>query len=345
MTTLQRLRTGVRRLSVLARILAACLVVAVALSAMAALRPTTAAEAKTAAKRQFFYHGGAYVVGGSLYRVDHRPPTDALGVHGATMVPFSGGKGRSELVDFGYPASKDPKARRLVRIGRATTDVEGRSEPPNEAGHNADTKFHITTVTTVIEGLELADKVKVGRMRLQLATRRSSAEGSEASFTSSAEMSGLTIGGVTLPVVFKTQHATDQSLASMVEKHQKGAGWMVGPDDAPYSFTSLFTGRRSAEKSPILEDRLVLTSLFERVGNQTLVEEMTTKNPGKDKGPFLLLPGNGIHIPDFANVYFGQLLISRNEHRATLLHLEFGSPDGGDADVCAEYGNGYGYPP
>lgn len=74
----------------------------------------------------------------------------------------------------------------------------------------------------------------------------------------------------------------------------------------------------------------------------TLVRSL---NWTKKKHPTATIDHHSVIIPDFGTVYFGEIFVTAESRRVTMLRLKFGSPGGGDF-ACSEIDtNGSWYPP
>ncbi len=75
----------------------------------------------------------------------------------------------------------------------------------------------------------------------------------------------------------------------------------------------------------------------------TMVGELAWGRRGKH--PTATLTRHGVIVPDFGTVYFGEILMSPESRRVTMVRVKFGSPVGGYY-ACSEYDqNGGWYPP
>jgi hypothetical protein len=333
MTTLQRLRTGVSSTSRWIRAAVVCLIVAVAMFAAASLGRTSLAQATPTPppiESQFFYNAGAYALGGITTLVDKVPVSNPLVTQGATMLSRSGGQSVAEVKDFHY----NDRRKDLIVIGSAKSTVSG---VQGEKG------CRVTTTESVVNDLAVDGRLKVSSMTLRTEARQCPESRYENAFKTTGSIQGLTLDGVAVAVASIDRFSKEQSLRSIVVDHQKAAGWMLGPDDKVISFTSLLPDRTWQGPSAVYEDRIVLTSVFDKVGMKEL-PELEKANPHKDIGKYVLLPGNGIYVPDFGKVYFGQILINRLERRASLLHFKLGSPFDVEMDAGGESSNGSEYP-
>jgi hypothetical protein len=73
----------------------------------------------------------------------------------------------------------------------------------------------------------------------------------------------------------------------------------------------------------------------------TLVEKMEWD--GREH-PTARIDGNTLIIPDFGKVYFAELLIGDYARRLTLVRIQLGSPEGGDATASEIETNGSFWP-
>jgi hypothetical protein len=52
-----------------------------------------------------------------------------------------------------------------------------------------------------------------------------------------------------------------------------------------------------------------------------------------------------VAVPDFGNIYFGEMFVKADARRLTMVRFQLGCPDGGDVVAADSENNGGGYPP
>jgi hypothetical protein len=283
-------------------------------------------------QKQFFYHAGALAVGGTVRRLVDGPPSEALLGQGAVVLPPSGGKGVADVKGFSYG---DPKRNDAIRVVSAHSEV---------TGVRKEGACYETTSHSILGGIEILGRLKASEAEVQLLTVHCLDRGEDTTFrTQTARFKDLTIDNVPIEVRPVAAFEQGQTLADLIAQHRSPRGRLLDFDGRPAEFDSPLPPRRSDRAGhPVFEDRLFMTSLFERVGEKELAElERGNTDP---KRHFALLPGNGIYIPNFGKVYFGRMMISRSRREAALLHLEMGSPMQADLDLGFEFGNGVEFP-
>jgi hypothetical protein len=284
---------------------------------------------------EFLHHAGALALGGTVRRLIDAPPREALVGQGAVVLPPSGGKGVAEIKDFRYGDPRDPKKKDSIVVASARSEV---------LGVRKDGDCYETTSHSILSGLDVRSRLHADEIEVRLMTRHCLGRGEDTTFRSLiTRIEGLTIDKVPIEVRSVAAFTQDQTLGSLIARHKTPGSRLMGFDGKPMAFDSELPPRRSDKAGhPVFEDRLVMTSVFEKVGEKELpVLERGNKDP---KLHFRLLPGNGIYIPDFGKVYFGRALISRTKREIAALHLELGSPMDAGLDVCDIYGNGTEFP-
>jgi hypothetical protein len=58
-----------------------------------------------------------------------------------------------------------------------------------------------------------------------------------------------------------------------------------------------------------------------------------------------VLDRNRVYLPDFGSLYFGEVFLTRTKRRITMVRVQLGSPDGGDAAAIDGGMEGNGWPP
>lgn len=286
-------------------------------------------------KKQFLHHAGALAVGGTVRRLIDAPPRVPLFGQGAVVLPPSGGQGVADVKDFRYGDPQDPRKKDVIRVGSAHSEV---------AGMRKEDSCYETTSQSVLGNIDVLGRLKAKQAEVRLLTVHCLERGEDTKFRLlTARIEGLTIDGVPIEVHPLIEFEKDQTLGDLIARHKTPGGRLTGYDGRPTEFDSDLPPRRSDKgRHPVFEDRLLMTSVFEKVGEKELpILERGNQDP---KRHFELLPGNGIYVPNFGKIYFGRTLISRGKRETTVLHLELGSPMEASLDLGFDYGNGVEYP-
>jgi hypothetical protein len=61
--------------------------------------------------------------------------------------------------------------------------------------------------------------------------------------------------------------------------------------------------------------------------------------------PAAKIYGHVVEVPDFGKIYFGEMFVTGESRRLTLLRVQLGSPVGGELICCDGEDNGSGFPP
>jgi len=294
-------------------------------------------EARTG-KKQFFYSAGAFAVGGTITQINDKPPAEPLLVQGATVLPFSGGKGVGRIEKgFEYGPVESPDAKWVITVGAASAEVSGAQ----------DGDCYVATVTNTVTDLNVLGRIEAARLVMEAESRHClNGGGRETRFrVVRATFDKLKIDGVLLRPELTKSFGAGPTFAELVSGQQ--AERDRGQRERATALSAAAAAVDARLPEPFgglsLDRRLLLTSIFAPVGQDKLDDlQMANKHP--EAGPYRLLADNGIHVPDLGNVYFGRCLVDRDKRETVMLHLELGSPVKGPIDIGGEFGNGSPFP-
>ena len=74
----------------------------------------------------------------------------------------------------------------------------------------------------------------------------------------------------------------------------------------------------------------------------TLVQEIAWDGPPH---PTATIHGHVVHVPNFGKIYFGELFITGESRRLTMVRFQLGSADGGEVTAAEGETNGSTWPP
>jgi hypothetical protein len=277
-------------------------------------------------KRRFVFHGNAAPFGGRLVR----PADVVIGSNGASSLPVTGGRWRSEIQGGTYG---------VIHVGSASTLVEGLfddvtgalKEPLGPLDHNALTATTNVNaeVLDVRVGQEPHPVLTVARLHAALTSRSPAGSGEPAiSLGDKSIVEKAAINGHTLVVELNTpvfqEHDTHSKLRTAADNED-----FVRDHGHCLFMNASFEGRPAPPAGRLVEGRMGIYA--------TIVKKISW-----DGEPF-----DGAHIdhhvvvvPDFGKIYFGEILITRYSRRLTMMRLELGSPDGGEAAFAEVDTNG-----
>ena len=280
--------------------------------------------------RRFVFRGNASAIAGQLYR----PKTIIVDVNcGASSLGVSGGRSQSKIngASFGD----------IITFGSAFTLAEGLFDDEKQSAAVTDhkgTPSQLSTTTTVTaETREISVGIKpvvtIKRVRGTLVSRSSVAGSGEPSIIPARDttIQGVTIAGNALAVNLNI---------GLFQKHDTRSKVLAAADD-PKLFrgygSQLVTGATIEGCAP---ERPGLTSR-DGVVYTTIVKELKWEGkPPKNAR----IDGHSVIVDDFGTVYFGELLIDRDERRLTMVRFELGSPVGGYCDFVDIGSNGGLFP-
>jgi len=274
-------------------------------------------------KRRFIFRGNAAAIGGRIVR-----PTDlVLDSSTASSLTVVGGRSRAQATATRFG--------QWVSFGGAATSAEGLFDDVKQQievtyGRVAeDTLTTSTRVSADVTALSVGDKPKlmVKRLHASLSAKSPGASGEPAIAPGSdAAIDGAAIDRYGLIVTLSTTpfqtYDTMSKLLTAAEDPQfvrKSGGHLF-----------MKSAVRGTSASPA--SRLVYSN-----GTTYATIVKSIKWAG-DPYPGATIEQNMVTVPDFGKIFFGELLITEQSRRLTMLRLELGSPIGG-VIACAEVEN------
>jgi hypothetical protein len=271
-------------------------------------------------RRRFIFRGNAAAIGGRIVR-----PTDVvIDSSTASSLTVAGGRSKSQAgaTRFGQ----------WVSFGGATTSAEGlfddvKQQIESSFRRVAEDALTMTTVAHAdVTSLSVGDKPKLTIKRLHAAlTSKSPAASGEPAIAVGNEtvIEGVVIGGfglvVTLAVPLFQRFDTRSKLLTAADDPQfvqkSGGHLLMKP-----------AGRGKAAPPP--------SRLLQSYGTTYATIVRSIKWAG-DPYPGATIEQHAVTVPDFGKIFFGELLITDQSRRLTMLRLELGSPIGGFL-ACAE---------
>jgi hypothetical protein len=270
-------------------------------------------------KRRFIFHGNAAAFGGRLIR----PVDIVLENSCAASLTVAGGRSRSQV---GAQRFGDE-----VRFESASAFTEGLFDDPKayeELSFQRGREDLLTTSTRVeaeVRSLVVGLKPQLTVARVHAALRSTSPAGSGETPvwpTEESAVEGLAIDGHKLIVELNTP---------MFQRYNTRSKLLAAADDPQFARE--------------YGDCLFMRAAFEgravppagRVIGCEYLHATIVKSIRWDGTPF---PGSQIDlnlviVPNFGRIFFGELLMTANSKRLTMMRMELGSPDGGFV-ACAE---------
>ncbi len=276
------------------------------------------------------FRGNASAVAGQIYR----PKTIIVDVKGgASSLGVSGGRSQSQITGDSFGD--------VIKFGSAFTIAEGLFDDETQAAAVTDHKgkqsqlSSTTTVTAETREISVGVKpvVTIKRVRGTLVSRSAVAGSGEPSIVPGRDttIQGVIIAGNALSVNLNV---------GFFQKYDTRSKVMAAADDpkAFRSYANHFVIGATIEG--VAPERPALISR-DGVIYTTIVKEL--KWEGKPPSN-ARIDGHSVIVKDFGTVYFGELLIDKEERRLTMVRFELGSPIGGYCDFVDVGSNGTGFP-
>jgi hypothetical protein len=271
-------------------------------------------------RRRFIFRGNAAAIGGRIVR-----PTDLIiDSSTASSLTVAGGRSRSQ--------TKATRFGEWISVGGAATSAEGLFDDVKqlvEVTHGRVAEDTLTTSTRVsadVTTLSVGDKPKLTIKRLRASLNAKSPAGSgEPAIAPGDEtaIEGAAIGGHGLIVTLAT---------TLFQKFDTRSKLLAAADDPQFvkrSGASLFMKAAVGGKAAPGEGRLISTSGTTYATIVRSIKWAAAPYPGAK------IDQHVVTVPDFGKIFFGELLITDQSRRLTMLRLELGSPIGGFV-ACAE---------
>jgi hypothetical protein len=271
-------------------------------------------------RRRFIFRGNAAAIGGRIVR-----PVDLmLESSTASSLTVVGGRSRAEV---GATRFGD-----LVSFGAASTSAEGVFDDVQrqvELTYHRVTEDALTTATHVtadVKGFSVNIDPGFTVKRVHAALRSTSPTGSgepAIAVTNDTVIEGAAIGGPPLIIelctpVFQRYDTRSKLLAAA-----------DNPDFVKESADCLFMRASMGGTPPPATARLLHSS---GTTYATIVKSIRWAG---DPHPAAQIEHHSIIVRDFGRIFFGELLVTDQSRRLTMLRFELGSPVGGSA-ACAE---------
>ncbi len=273
-------------------------------------------------RERFFYRGNAFAIGGYM----NRPYKEIIETQASSVLPNIGGGAQAEVSDYRY--------RDLISFSSARSKVLGNvDERDGERIYN-------TLSTVTVENLNVADVVTADRVVARMVSERHEGQAELPMLPIGSYFSNLKIAGV--PVELPTHDwlfkaATLQDISkhqeTLANRDHQSLDGMGGPLKVPH-----LEGFDADGGNRSFEDHQVLTSLYSLPRRLPAGTQSGKTHRGEPLYPW------GIHIEGFGTVYLGELMITRYSRRLTMIRLDMGSPEEGEASIVSTDGNGCTYP-
>ena len=272
--------------------------------------------------RRYVFRGHASGVSTHIRRPEtHLPP-----IQGCSSLPVTGGLSQSDVVS--------QQSDKWVLFDRVSTRAHGDYVNAEEgvATTRGDVAFDAaatkTTVTADVHGLVILGRVHIGRASVGLISH-SSVDGEDpVILLQDNRLEGVRIDDsylkITLAQEFFCECDTRKKLA---KRHAAG----LAPHHA-----GLFL--------PTTEGGDAVSVFPEAKGTVkcTIVQEISWAGAPH---PTATIHGHVVRVPNFGKIYFGEMFVSGDTRRLTMVRFQLGSEDGGEVTVAEGENNGEKWPP
>lgn len=284
---------------------------------------------------RFFFRGHAIPLAGRI----RRPGDFAIPPQAASTVAITGG--RSE-VRFGRQTIED-----IFTFEEAFSHVDADFENPAEAvrfthGNHADNRLPTRTVvrcgvrglSIVIRGPKSEHRLTADNVELQLTCRgRVPRVRGNIITIDRAIIDGLGLDGHRLsPDLRANMFSENDTKEKLCRAYETDESFFRESRHMFLNPGSVDEGSAGRRKTPEA-DGLIACTLVNRID--------WVGNPH----PQARIEAHRITFPEFGIIYLGETTITSVSRRVTLLRIQFGSPDGGDATVADGETNGIEWPP
>jgi hypothetical protein len=277
--------------------------------------------------KRFLFRGNASALSGLFYR----PRTVIVDMPGASSLGVSGGRSQAQIPGRAFGD--------VVRFASAMTFAEGVYDDERLARAVSDHKGlpeeldSTTNVAAEIRDLAVGQKTLFTATRIRGALVSKSPKGSGEPSISPAKgtvIQGVEIGGFALDV------ALNMSLFQKYDTRSKVAAAADDPKViskfGQHFVPNATIANTSRRAGLIVRNGIVYTTIVEKIA-------------WVDKAfPGSKIDGHVVTIPDFGQIFFGELLVGSSERRLTMVRFDMGSPIGGWADGGGVDTNGSYYP-
>lgn len=274
-------------------------------------------------QRAFYYHANASALGGAL----QQPINRIVSSQATISLPQAGGFGSSRIDRFHVDG--------LISITSAHVHVSGTEHVEHGSWRSI--------ATARIEGLNVLDIVTADRIVSQVSVMQPYDDDDPVEVSlNGTQFINLRVNGYPVDPKFdkriltgRTEAAQDQANDSNVtQSHAPTFGDLLQAAEEQYQEGASINkclldrfGKRFARTDP--------RTALEKKGSVlcSLVKKVEVEEPAKAYGHVIL-------VPDFGNIFFGELLVTRFSAQLTMLRMEMGCLANGTISVGTAYSNG-----
>ncbi len=257
---------------------------------------------------RFHYRGHAVGAAASITRMQNQNLQKTLPVHAACSLPLAGGHSEQEIA-----GSTVPDLNPFLSFDNAKTVADGKQDPAS--------KEYVTEVTSTVTNVSLTGRFTADRIHAQLVSRHPGRGRQPKISWAGSAFEGLKLDGHNLNVVL------DPDLADLDSEEQVANAFKNDP------FYTKYRDRFYRASGPIPPKGQV-----PRVGGKyiaySIVDRIETDHPNAR------VDGFTISLDNFGWLYFGEVLVTPESRRLTMVRFELGSPDAGTGVLGEVVSNG-----
>jgi hypothetical protein len=274
---------------------------------------------KASTKRMFHYHADASPLGGHITH----PIENIIHTQASTSLAQAGGHAESRIESY--------------RLDNSVTLASGPAYSHTTGVVNKNTGTWTTLVTSVVENLNVLEVVTADRIVSKLHVEYPQEGDHPRISIIGSKFVNLRVNGESINPVLDIDLLTSESNSEFPEKHLMDEKVFNNKVSSHYKkiaetkgTPAWLAGRHASMKSPEGRKKkgYVLCSL---------VAELQGARPGTSFGHVL-------HVPGFGNIFFGELIVSPNSYRLTMMRIEMGCLAEGNISAASAFSNGYTVP-
>jgi hypothetical protein len=254
-----------------------------------------------------------------------RPAEVPLAVQGCSALPVTGGSHESNV--------EAKEHNKYVSHGPITTSAYGDYVSAADGiattlGKAFDAVPTETRVTASVQDLAILGKVHVGLAAMGLNSRSADGTGQPSIQPDGCRLDDVRIGDSRLKITLAEDFYREyDTLDKLAQKYAAG----LEPEQAAM-FLPADSKATKVTGFPIANGTVKCT----------LVQKIEWDGP---KHPDAEIHGHVVVVRDFGNIYFGEMFITANSRRLTMVRFQLGSPDGGEVTAADGETNPGTWPP
>ena len=285
----------------------------------------------------YLYHANALALGGTYTH----PFQEVIPAYAGCSLSMRGGAGTSRSTNINF--------KEVIKCDLAQADVNGGTGTkmiPDDKGGVASANTYVTSVSVVVEGLNILNMFTADRIVARLAAEHVCGEPEPEIITTGCHYDNLRIAGHAVEVTTahdafsefatyadcqKAWTGTDEARKKRLSDRLMGNGLNPVPVEGdPQHLKDVHRGYTEQMKPPSALRSTVLCSFVKAVNNLA--------------SPEITNCGSIIRVPQFGTIYLGEVVITAGQRKVCMFRLELGSPDVATITGPPGTSNGSSYP-